>query len=705
MRHESVRIMSQRSPKSLRRERQSRQRSTCCCLLVVVLSLFIVIVAFRGPLGSWISRGGRGVTADGPTAIFPLELTTKSPRYYRYALIRLEAALVDSHGNPTVAAEDPAVTITHNGKTVTTIADIDQVRLKYDPKTRQYATYWPVPWNAEPGIYIAEARMQMEKPADWTWVAEEQRREQEEEEPSGIEGKTWCVARARFEIVARERDDVKPGTCIATWEPNFRATDIRGPNGKIGDWKTMFDWAEYIGADTFWFRGAVTQVYDSEKLSMEQPFKTSNLDVIPKLAAEAHRRGLKFGVWAVAYGTYPKTNTGKPPYQYAMDISRSSGQTSEREFISLLDDRRISHLARFVADMEQIEGVDYVGFDYFRTDRGGYEVIDKLAEEMPVALPDNWESMSHNKRMLFAANRIESRGWQKYPQFYDAWNWWRAHRGAQILRAIRERSKGTKPIWIFVLSWQHGKQHGQDPLMFTDAGVTLLAPMLYQVDGRPMFDTMAKDWNTYLRPGQVNTAVGDQVDDVWHQRTRVPAAPEEFYSRIVTAHQMFSPGDEPTKGAFFHDISRVSTWGSRGPYPGTEWALAGAAAFTTVRNNWQVYPIKCTLEKVERNSAQFIARLSIENLSKKELRDIQITVLDTPNIEATGGKRRVAKTLGPGETLNVPLKGRITGASAERKNRFMVAIRITWPEGEYGDEFRLDLPRQQTVMKYIQLGG
>jgi len=96
------------------------------------------------------------------------------------------------------------------------------------------------------------------------------------------------------------------------------------------------------------------------------------------------------------------------------------------------------------------------------------------------------------------------RQWQSDPDFYDCWNWWRAHLGAEIVRDIRAKAKLRKPLWIFILSWWHGRQHGQDPLMFNDAGVSLLAPMLYQVPNRTHFNIMVKDWNEYLRAGQVN---------------------------------------------------------------------------------------------------------------------------------------------------------------------------------------------------------
>ena len=704
MRQEPVRLISDRSPTTVRRRRQAQQRSGCCCLLMVVVAVIVVLVAFREPVGKWFSRSGEKGQLAQPAVAFPLQLETAQPRYYRYALIELRATLVDAQGRPAPAEEDPLVAVTRDGEPVEAIGRVPKVRLKYDRDKQIYVTYWPIPWNAPPGEYVAEARIEMKEPGKWAWRTPEERKKVRDEEPPKVEGAGFCVARARFEIVAREKPAFAPGTCVATWEPDFRADGIPKPTGGTGDWKTMLDWCEFVGADTFWFRGAVTEVYHG-KLTFEQPFKLANIEAIPKLAAEAHRRGIKFGAWAVAYSTYPKKNKNKPPYDYALDVSRSTGATSEREFISLLDERRIDHLAEFVTLMEQEENVDYIGFDYFRSDRGGYEMVEKFTEEMPCRLPEAWDSYSLNRKRRHVALKVEEQ-WQTHPDFYDCWNWWRAHLGGEILARIAQKAKPTKPLWIFVLSWRHGVQHGQDPLMLTDAGVTLLAPMLYQVPGRGHFDTMTKEWNSYLRPDQVNIAVGDQVDFYWHQKMIRPiAAPEELYDRTVTAHRDYQPGAGVCGGAFWHDISRAALWGDRGPYPGTEWALAGAAAFTTIRSDCNVYPLRVTLKDLTRTGIGFTANVAIESLCDKEIRDLALRLMDTPKIESIGGKVKRIRSLGPKQTIIVPVEGRISGASAARGNRFMVALRVTWPYGEYGKEFRNELPRQQTVIKYIQLGS
>lgn len=700
MREQSPRLILEDSPAAQRRERQQQQRSTCCCCLLVVISIIIVIIAFRHVPAQWLSRGEEQDEPK-PKALFPLSMESNAESYYRYGLIHLTARLVDPQGQPVVAEENPRVTVFFEGQAVTTIGNTDELRLKYDRDKERYGTWWPVPWNPQPGTYVAEARVEISDPGAWTWYTPDAEIDEEERNPD-IEGTSWCIARVQFEIKARQKPDFPPGTCIATWEPDFRAGSIPGPHGEPGDWRKMYDWAEYIGADTFWFRGAVTEAYTG-KLTMENPFNTKNLEAIPKLAAEAHRRGMKFGAWASGYATYPaRSNENKPAYEFATDISRSTGKISEKDFVSLLDSRRIDHLAEFFRRLEKEPNVDHIGLDYWRSDRGGYEMVDRFSREMPARLPDNWANMSEKQRMLYVAKKVEGQ-WQEYPYFYECWNWWRARIGSLNLRRLIEESGVTKPVWIFVLSWEHGVQHGQDPLMFTDAGATLLAPMLYQVEDRGHYNRVKKAWAEYLRTGQVNLAVGDQVDDYWHQKTRKPAAPEELYRRITEANAELEPGDGYTTGAFWHDISRASLGGRRGPYPGSEWGLAGGAAFTVLRNRWKVYPLTAEMAELDKTGgARFTARVSIKNIAETNISNIRLRVLDTEKVDPTGDSQRTVAGLGPGEVITVPFPGRVTGPAPDRANRYMVAIEVTWPAGDYGEQFRSDLPRKQIVMEYLQ---
>ncbi|MCD6359931.1 MAG: hypothetical protein J7M38_03640, partial [Armatimonadetes bacterium] len=339
------------------------------------------------------------------------------------------------------------------------------------------------------------------------------------------------------------------------------------------------------------------------------------------------------------------------------------------------------------------------------------EMTDRFTSEMPVKLPDGWADWSERRRQRYMAVKIEEE-WQTDPRFYECWNWWRAHLGADIVRRIIDGSGITKPTWIFVLTWLHGVQHGQDPLMFTDAGITMLAPMLYQVDSRGMFDEVVKAWNGYIKPGQVNLVPGDQVDFYWPQKMVSPRpAPAELYDRIVTAHTGFCDG-EPQVGAFWHDINRAANPSNLGPFSGREWALAGAAAFSKVRDSWGVYPLRVTLTAPDSHTiaSTFTVTVNIENLTGREVRNIKVALPDTPLVMPRGVTMpddhsepfiRV-KSLGGGQIVQVPVQVRITRADAARGNRAMIAVRVTWDEGRFDEPVRNDLPRQIVVMKYVK---
>ncbi|MCD6360927.1 MAG: hypothetical protein J7M38_08670, partial [Armatimonadetes bacterium] len=354
------------SPAAQRRRAQAQRRSMCCCSLMLLVSLIIAVVAFRGVLGRIFHRAGDSSAA---AVTFPLSLETNRTWYYRYHLVPVAVSALNADGTPQ-SKEEPEVVIRRDGKRVPLLGHFKQLQLHYDPATQTWRGNWPPRWNCPPGTYTIEAKMAID-PGEWNWEppdAKKRKRSGDEAAPSP-QGNAWAVATTQVEIRARQRADMPPGFCVATWEYDFRETFV-GPDGSRGDWRKLFDWVEYVGADAFWFRGAVTE---GGGLSIQQPFKRVNLDAIPKLGAEAHRRGLKFGAWAVAYSTYPRSNRGKPDYDFAVDISRSTGQTSHHNFISLLDNRRVEALTEFFRKMQATDEVDMVGLDYLRSDRGGYE--------------------------------------------------------------------------------------------------------------------------------------------------------------------------------------------------------------------------------------------------------------------------------------------------------------------------------------------
>lgn len=690
--------ISTASPIANRRRRIAQQQSRCCGCALALACLVLGAVALWTPLKNWrASRLEFQQARERNASQFPLDVETDERVYHRHSLVKMTLRLIDKSGYPVYTENPPQLFVRRGEEPVETIGGMEQLVPQPGLTPGEYILSWPVPWNAPTGEYTVSARVRIPVAADWPWMTAEEelvaRRKAERDgtELPGIGGDAFCVASTTFLVEPRKPPPLTKGMCAATWEEDlpWPGMTLHRPTGKSADWRAIFDWCEFIGADSLWVRGALTRS-SSPAATLETPFVTSNLAKIPQLAAEAHRHGLKFGAWAIAFNSLPETsNSGKPPYEYASDISRSTGQVSHNSFISFRDQRRQDHLATFLKAMQDEQHVDHVGLDYMRTEPG-YELADAFAREMPVPLPKNWSDMSREQRWTYVARRTEPPGCYEHPEFYEAWNWYRAHRGAQIIETIIEKSQLKKPLWIFTLSWKHGVQHGQDPIMFSDAGASMIAPMLYQVGSREHYEFILKDWNGYIKPNQVNLVCGDQVDNYWHQNQ----GPVELYRRMVEAHQQFVNGGR-TMGAFWHDISRAALVGNLGPFSPTEWGLAGGAAFSRLRDTWRCYPLTAGLEAPATAgvSSAFEARVKLENLSERSVRQIRIQPVSTPGIKYADASTRTIQELGARQTLTVPFRAQITGTNAERKNRFMLGFRITWPEAQYGEEYDNDLPR------------
>ncbi|MEN6400995.1 MAG: hypothetical protein ABFD94_03545, partial [Armatimonadia bacterium] len=202
MAHDPPPLISREAPRSRRRRRRSQQQSSCCCCSIVAFSLLAVLIAWRGPIFSVFHRSR---TQDNiAAASFPLELQTDAPQYLRYNLVHLVAKVVDPQGRPTTIAAPPEVVVRLDGEIVTTVGNIERLKLRFDRATQTYHAYWPVPWNAKPGNYTAEASITIADANPWVWETPDQRKKREEEErrerrrgrkieEEKLAGKTTCT--------------------------------------------------------------------------------------------------------------------------------------------------------------------------------------------------------------------------------------------------------------------------------------------------------------------------------------------------------------------------------------------------------------------------------------------------------------------------------------------------------------------------------
>ena len=505
-----------------------KDHSVALCLGLAVL--YALVFAARAWWNDWMRA---------------VHLEAGKASYLHYEFVEARLWTRDAGWNARWRAEAPSVRVLRDGGAVETVAGIKTVRLAYDPDSGTWTGRWPCPWNAPAATY----EFALANP------------------PEGAAGR---LKSRPFLITRREPRGLPPGFAALTWESvaPLQSLRVRTPSGRVGDWRGMLDWAQYIGANAFWMLGGQTPGPNGAV------WVEDNLAMIPEVARECHRRGLLFGVYAQCYLTMsPKERLAR--YRYARDAK--DGATFQTRSISLLDPRRPDDVAEFLGRFSGSSDVDGIGVDYIRNALGGYELAEDFYSEMPgVHPPPEWARLSHEERMLFFARKKIMRRDMK---FIDAWQWWRAHRAAEVVRRIKEKAGGSKLFWAFSLTWDKGWHHGQDAVMFNDAGVDADALMLYEATAQ-QYEALVKDWHAYIRRGDAQLVVGDVVD--WPLHQRAPDGPGDFYRRMARAVDGIY-ADGPARGIFIHDLDRA-LHGRLGPWSTLQWMDEAKRAVQYVRS-------------------------------------------------------------------------------------------------------------------------
>ncbi len=446
---------------------------------------------------------------------------------------------------------------------------METVRLRYSPADDLWRALWPVPWNAPDGEYQVHL------------------------DTSTLTASLPRVRSRPVKVVSRPLRPLPPGFGVLTLESIGTLARIPTPSGGQGDILALTDWAEFIGADALCVQGGESSGYD-KRLPDDFPWHIQSIKTLRRLGEACRRRGLKLGVYAMCYlvGGPPEHS---PRYEYGWNYDQGrlihGLEMRKRRGISIADPKRPGDIVKLLSRWRDMPEVDFVGLDYIRPVFGGYELVDDFVREMGVNTPEGWDRLSSKDRMLWLVRQRTS-GAERNHALNELWYWYRAHRSARVVRAIKAGVGDEKPLWAFNLSWEKGWHHGQDPIMMRDAGIDRDAIMLYEADSE-QFESFVEQWRKYVRQSQVNLLVGDAIDWVLHQRTLHPSGPEDFYNRNLLAAREFHV-DGPVRGIFIHDFLRA--WkGRRGPYSMQEWMLAGGAALTTLRGLHGTLPYDLSL--------------------------------------------------------------------------------------------------------------
>lgn len=596
-----------------------------------------------------LSATENGNNGNNESSFDPLRINTSKKSYFRYEIVDIIADYRDmnkqSIENGTLKAK-----VYYNNKIIKSVGDIVEFDLQYDEELKKWIGHWPIPWNPPLGTYYVLVSAEPNYP-----------------------GKPM-MRKNSFDVMARPLNKVPPGLSVMAIESGVDITrkKIIGPNGKEGDWRNAIKWANFMGAD------AIFNLVWIPKTSIKKFLKNESIDVtklysLGKIAKECRKNNLLVGAWQMTFFQNSKKVTPNS-YKPGLGYSAETGTLYPSYHVSLIDERRIQDLINNVKFLDHDPNVNFIGIDYIRTGRAdGYEMAEHVINDMNIKTPSNWETLTSRQRIIWFAKQIEV---VKNKATIEKWRWWRAHKVASIVNRIITESGTQKPVWVFTLGWEHGKQHGQDPLMFMDAGVTYDAVMLYEAN-QMQFRKLLVDWKAYLTSKQANLMVGNSVD-VTLLDSNTLTAPEELYRRTIVGAQRISFGGI-ADGVFWHDLSR-SLWGRKGVFPTMEWVVAGGATFSTFKAELGEIPISASIHIPDSASPgiAFNTEIEIANISIEEVQSINVNILKTEGIHLYSKQKRFAiPSLNPGEKKKIKVLLYLKNNTGKSRLKFMIASRIT----------------------------
>jgi hypothetical protein len=581
-----------------------------------------------------------------------LDIRTDKTSYWRYELVsvRVRPVLDVASG----ALRSVCGYVRYGGRTVTTVGRDSVFFFQPSAGGTLWQLNWPAPWNPPLGRYTIHVSAEY------------------------ADGQA-LVDSVGFYLVGRKPARLKPGYAVLTIEDtNDRIQGpIPHPRNRTTGLVNVVHWADYLGADALWYCVGHTQE-GKPGVTDGSPWRPKNLRIYSRLGRQVQAAGLDFGGWIGCYFLWGK-RLKNLRYSYNIDYDSKKDRLFEAHRVSLLDRKRRQDIIDLARRLEADPVVDHIGFDYIRGGFGGYEVVNEFVDDMYITVPSNWISLGFRDRVLWLARSLKV---TNPAGLRDKWNWWRAHKAASIVNEVIRRAGLTKPVWVFMLGWEMGHEHGQDPLMMIDAGVSWPSVMLYESNAAEV-GMMARDWRGYLDPGQTGSLVGQIVDWDLVQKSARPPGPAECYRRLLAAGSVID-GGEPAAGFFWHDLHRI-LWGRRGPYGSREWAIAGAAAFSRLRLISGRLPVELSVEAENRPDGPLRARVRIANRLDEPIANLRLKWLPTGGLEPVRATSRRLPTVGLGRSLSVDFSFGVSTAAAGSGKPPMVAFELS---GSAPDGFR-----------------
>ena len=383
----------------------------------------------------------------------------------------------------------------------------------------------------------------------------------------------YPVASAEFGYIKREPVKVNRAMSFVSLEANTpiytrRAFNTKGERVEFTD--ALLDWMEY--GDIEGFVNLSGQTTGWNNVSREKPWEYYCVRNLQEIGKEVHKAGGIVGAYIMCFYT-PAGGWNKGGYEPAKAISFTSNGTFIRnsQFVSFRDKKRFNDIVELAKYFNKLPYVDMIGFDFIRFgEMAGLENVDDFVREMNVKTPSGWDKYSDYQKMMWMGQKIRDHT----GSYRKRWNLWKAYRTASFIYNVRKEAKLTKPVWVYTLGWDKGWEHGQDPFMFTDAGVMMDKVMLYEASPT-MFEGMARSWSQFLKDGGVNYVPGNQIDAVVNESIHGRNPVEEYYARLTRGSDFYPGGSQ---GVFIHDMLRAFWSHRRAGYSYYEWLLSGFSA-------------------------------------------------------------------------------------------------------------------------------
>ena len=493
-----------------------------------------------------------------------------------------------------------------NKKLIKTVGNTEELPLKYNQTNDTWEASWPIPWNPTIGTYNLIIILK-------------------------IDGKSYS-GKINFNIIKRTPPQMDKNFCVMNIEPGDsiiqRVPGVGGKTVKI--WENYVLWAKFMGASALWHCVGQSQIWNSFNPEIF-PWDKTSVRQVREIAQACHDYGLKYGAYILSFIVLGNRKD-LSPYEQTIGYDKQNNTLRKLIYVSIADQKRWNDIIELFKYFNSIPEIDFIGMDYVRTDFGGYEMVNEFVSDMPVKnLPDDWSDITDEDRMLWFGKTLEI---DKDPDIEQMWQWWRAHKMSKIIKEIKEKSGLKKPLWTFTLTWRQGKEHGQDPLMFIDAGVDINGLMFYSID-KKTYPQMIDDWQNYLRKGNSNVVSGQCVDWYLLGRSYNPSGPEEHFLRQQLAIDKLMKVN-PSFGLFWHDLTRAFK-STKGPYSTLEWAVAGGATFTYLRKQNGFFPFEVTWDAPDKVAKDEIFNIDITIKNNAPISmDYYLKLLKVSNLEMFG---------------------------------------------------------------------